>query len=68
MFDRFQSSSSIGKIMQFGTDFWKDFGGCVKEKSKHVGLEVPVDLVFFTILGRWDGKTSQDRSKQGKRG
>ena len=26
--------------MHFGIDFWKDFGGFLKEKSKHVGIKI----------------------------
>ena len=27
-------------MMHFGIDFWKDFGGFLKEKSKHVGTKI----------------------------
>ena len=26
--------------MHFGIDFWKDFGGFLKEKSRHVGIKI----------------------------
>ena len=26
--------------MHFGIDFWKDFGGFLKEKSRHVGTKI----------------------------
>ena len=27
-------------MMHFGIDFWKDFGGFLKEKSRHVGIKI----------------------------
>ena len=27
-------------MMHFGIDFWKDFGGFLKEKSRHVGTKI----------------------------
>ena len=26
--------------MHFGIDFWKDFGGFLKEESRHVGIKI----------------------------
>ena len=38
--DRFWRPSSIEKVMHFGIDFWKDFGGFLVEKSRHVGTKI----------------------------
>ena len=31
---------SIEKLMRLGIDFWKDFGGFLEEKWRHVGTKI----------------------------
>ena len=31
---------SIEKVMHLGIDFWKDFGGFLEEKWRHVGTKI----------------------------
>ena len=31
---------SIEKTMHLGIDFWKDFGGFMNEKWRHVGIQI----------------------------
>ena len=36
---------SIEKVMHLGIAFWKDFGGFLKEKWKHVGTKIILKLI-----------------------
>ena len=38
--DKKSMQKSIGKLMHLGIDFWKDFGGFLERKWRHVGIKI----------------------------